>query len=638
MKNNRLVTRFAVALCFLFVLALFVGCTTTVTWQDADGSVLETMLPEKDEAIPERPLPADNDDWHYIGWTEIIEDNQITYVAERIAKTKVTWLDADGTTLNSVSLLPEETIPTQTMPRDTEDWLYTGWSEAIDGNTITYTATRVAKTKIVWRDTDGTLLHTQSIIPSASIPTYTLPANSASWIYTGWEKTESENLITFTALRTEAKTVIWTDADGKQLEKQYMPANEDTPTRALPTSNKWEYTEWVETVTGDTNKVYTYTAAGMPKLSYFAGNIFQIIAKDLAGNPQMIGTGFVVNKEGWFITNYHVLEGSFLADAVFEIRNYVTNESFTTLEIEGISFFDKDKDIAIGKIKNYASIVSHYKNIPLSMSHNVGDVTYSIGYPNAAKNMQIHEGKVLDSLAGLEEKLYSGIQYIASDSFVAPGSSGGILINDEMKVIGLVTRVLLDENEEFVLSASIESFNFQGFIIQKTKSSMLKNIGVAQFAEAKNYVAFFESLKTNRSAKLVSEEGVKYYELTETTSGYNSSGLYYEILYTYSFFGTGEIVAEHIITWGDGMTMAELLYGNYMEGWDSFCYVFGYEWADGSGYYVYSEHINYSLTIDATLRNYEVESIKNYVPTQDNIRYTKEQFNSLYKKTVTMID
>ena len=121
MKNNRLVTRFAVTLCFLFVLALFVGCTTTVTWQDADGSVLETMLPEKDEAIPERPLPADNDDWHYIGWTEIIEDNQITYVAERIAKTKVTWLDADGTTLNSVSLLPEETIPTQTMPRDTED-------------------------------------------------------------------------------------------------------------------------------------------------------------------------------------------------------------------------------------------------------------------------------------------------------------------------------------------------------------------------------------------------------------------------------------------------------------------------------------------------------------------------------------
>lgn len=698
MKQYQTIKTISLVAFVTLLITVLVSCVSPISWVDADGEVLETYLPEEDEVIQERNLPADDDDWHYTGWTETKKWGKTVYVAERIAKTKiiwhdtdgsvlhtasiipdseipvkdlpldtdewhytewiqseddgkilftaaripmirVTWLDADGTVLYAASVAPNRDIPTQNMPLDTEDWLYTGWKEEIGENKVTYTALRTAKTKIEWRDTDGTLLAKQSIHPSSQVPSRELPKNNESWIYTEWSKNQTDNLITFTAKRIEAKTVIWVDGDGKQLEKLFLPVGDRIPTRDLPKSNKWDYTEWVETVSGEANKVYTYTAKGEPKLSYFAGNVFQIVATDLAGNPMMIGTGFVINKDGWFVTNYHVIENAFLANAIFEIRNYATNESFTTLEVDGISFFDKDKDLAIGRLKNYNTIASNYNKISFDFKYEVGDKTYSVGYPNAVKNMEMHEGKILENLADLADKLYGGVKYIASDSYVAPGSSGGILINENLEVIGLVTRGLWDEDDNFVLGAAIEAFNLQGLITQKTKGSMLKNVGVAQFPEAKNYVTFFEKLKNNRSAKLItSEEGVKYYELVEKYSGYASGGVYYEDVYTYTFFGTGEIVAQYVVTWDDGEERAELLYGNYLDGWDSFYYVFGYEWDDGRGYYLYSENINYSLNIDATLRNYEIESLRGYKPSAENIRYAKEQFNSLYKKTVNMVD
>lgn len=614
--------------CIFLLLSCLVACSSTVSWLDADGEVIETMIPEEGQAIPNRPLPPDDDEWHYTGWKQEIHGGNTTYTAERIAKTKVIWQDADGTVLYTDSVIPGETPAVFNLPLDNEDWIYTGWQEETRDGELIYTAARIAKTKVYWRDTDGTLIHSESISPSSRIPDRDLPADSNAFVYTEWRKTESENTVTFTAQRVAAKTVIWRDADGTEIETQYLPLTQEIPQRDFPTNPKWDYVKWERTVSGT---VYTYTAIGTPKTSYFAGNVFQIVATDLTENPISLGTGFVINSQGWFITNYHVLESACLAKGVFEIRNYKTNESYTTLSIEKISYFDKDKDIVIGRLENYASIANYYKNIPLQIRYNVGDVTYSVGYPEGTEKMEVHEGKVLRNVAGLKDKLYGGIDYVASDSYVAPGSSGGILVNDKLEVIGMVTRVLWDDNDEFVLSASIEAFNFQGLITSKSKTSMLQTITSVFYPELTEYADRLSKFKSNGNLELIEEEDIFFYKMELTETGTSSDGEKYTEKQIYLFYGNGYIVIDFQMEWESGEKREAMLYGNYMDGLDSFHYAYAYEFANGSGYAVYSEKINYSSNSSLSLINYKMEGFGSFYPGPNNLSYARARFNEIYK-------
>lgn len=626
--------------CLFVFLLLFTACGgTTVTWVDADGTVLYTEELEKDATISERELPSDNDEWHYIKWTGIQGNGSVTYVAERVAKTKITWLDVDGSVLNTATIIPGEKVPVYGLPNDTDDWQYTRWAEASGANEITYTAERVAKIKVTWKDVDGKVLHSESITANAKVPQRALPDNTGKWVYTEWKQETSGNTVTCTAQAVPAKTVIWKDADGKELAKKFIPETESIPARALPTNSvKWDYTEWVETVSGTANKTYTYTAKGEPKISYFAGNVFQVVGADLLGNPISLGTGFVLNKDGWFITNYHVLESAYTARGVFEIRNAKTGESYTSLDIEQISYSDAKKDILIGKLKNYKSIVSYYQSIPLQTNYKVGETTYSVGYPQGVVKAEMHKGKVLDSLSGLAEKLYNGITYISSDSYIYHGSSGGILVNERLEVIGM-TSIGLMEGNEFVLGASIEAFNYRMLVQTYAKDSALKDIADVLHPKIADYIKLFRSLKDRSDTELVTDDTGTYYLMTGKTESTNNTGQDYITSKAYRFYSTGEIIAERAGIWSNGHSRAELLYGDYFlgEGLDSFEYWFGYEWPNGTGYVVTSSNINYSEKVDLTLRSYPAGGIGGYEPSDGNIKYAKEQFNDFYENLATLL-
>lgn len=246
----------------------------------------------------------------------------------------------------------------------------------------------------------------------------------------------------------------WFDVDGTLL---YEEATNGQPSKyALPNDNeKWDYIEWQQ----NTNDYYAYC---MPQKSYFIGNVFQIVVMDLDVSYG-VGSAFVLNDEGWFITNAHVMENAYKAQAIFEIPNERTGESFTYFNINEGVYYNSDKDIYIGKIENYHSIKNYYKNIPVSSNYKIGDVTYSIGYPNATALMEINEGVGVMEYATLADKLYGGNTYIYSTSYIAPGSSGGVLLNKNLEVIGITTKGLTID-EEFIVGAAITTFNFKNLL------------------------------------------------------------------------------------------------------------------------------------------------------------------------------
>ena len=160
-----------------------------------------------------------------------------------------------------------------------------------------------------------------------------------------------------------------------------------------------------------------------PEISDFVGNVFQVAVQDLGGQPIAFGSAFVFNSDGWFITNAHVMENAQYAQAVFNIPNTQTGESYTYLDINLGSYFNLDKDIYIGKVENYHSISSYYKDFSLTQNYKIGDTTYSVGYPNASAELVINKGEITKEWSDLYEKLYSGNSYICSSSYIAPGSS-----------------------------------------------------------------------------------------------------------------------------------------------------------------------------------------------------------------------
>ena len=70
--------------------------------------------------------------------------------------------------------------------------------------------------------------------------------------------------------------------------------------------------------------------------------VVTIIAYDSKGKAKSQGSGFFINQEGQFITNYHVLEGAFRV----EVKTSHGNRH----RVKSVLVEDKDSDLILGVI------------------------------------------------------------------------------------------------------------------------------------------------------------------------------------------------------------------------------------------------------------------------------------------------
>lgn len=427
-------------------------------------------------------------------------------------------------------------------------------------------------------------------------------------------------------------TYCWYDADGTLLFEQTITAG-DTPTGyELPAdTDKWDYIKWQ-----DGNDSKEKIAYRIPKNSYFVGNVFQIIVQDLGEQPIVTGSAFVFNCDGWFITNAHVMEDAYYAKAIFNIPNSATGESYTYLNINSGSYYHLDKDIYIGRIENYSSIVSHYKDIPIDTTYEIGEQTYSVGYPNSSAELIIKEGKVTESWSDIYEKLYSGNSYICSSSYIAPGSSGGVLTNENLEVIGITTLGWTDENDEFISGAAISAFNFNN-LLQSTNEKDLISLIDRFHNDEKIYIGLFNDMRADEAegitTKVFFEDGSIAYEYETLEEGVNEDNVAYVRNITLLSGTDRWMEYTDEIFWTDGGRRIISFYGYYdnQKGIANFKYEFEYKWKNGKYYTVECSNINYSPNVSLTLNRCVVDSPYSYTVTDENIKYAKEQFNYIYE-------
>lgn len=157
--------------------------------------------------------------------------------------------------------------------------------------------------------------------------------------------------------------------------------------------------------------------------SYWNRNVTEI--------PSGSGSGFVWDKEGHVITNYHVIQG---AD-----RARITLADQTTWDAELVGAAP-EKDLAVLKITAPRSAL---KPIPVGQSGNllVGQSVYAIGNPFGL-DQTLTTGII--SALGREIKSVAGIPIrgaIQTDAAINPGNSGGPLLNSSGHLIGVNTAI-----------------------------------------------------------------------------------------------------------------------------------------------------------------------------------------------------
>ena len=337
------------------------------------------------------------------------------------------------------------------------------------------------------------------------------------------------------------------------------------------------------------------------------------------------------NNDGWFITNAHVMEDAYYAQAIFNIPNPTTGESYTYLSINSGTYYHLDKDIYIGKIENYYKVRSYYKDIPINLHYEVGEKTYSIGYPHSSAELIIEEGAVTTSWSDLYEKLYSGNSYICSSSYIAPGSSGGILTNANLEVIGITTLAWIDENDGFISGAAISAFNFNN-LLKNTDEGNLVSLIERFHQEEQVFIGFFNNMKDLES----SGETEKFY-FDDGSFAYiekwGNEGSSHVVSGSLSAFTDGFIYYEEECYWSSGDRRIASFYGYYdhKNGFANFTYEFQYEWNDGNYYTVECSDINYSPTVSLTLNRCVCDHPYYFTPNESNITYAKETFNSIYE-------
>jgi S1-C subfamily serine protease len=146
---------------------------------------------------------------------------------------------------------------------------------------------------------------------------------------------------------------------------------------------------------------------------------------------QSLGSGFVIDKDGHIVTNYHVIQG---ADEVFV--NF-SGEDRIKARIVGA---DPSTDIAVLKIDAHRRALTPLQ-LGNSDSIHVGDAVIAIGNPF---------GLDRTATAGIVSALQRQIQapsgftidkVIQTDAAINKGNSGGPLLNAGGRVIGVNTQI-----------------------------------------------------------------------------------------------------------------------------------------------------------------------------------------------------
>ncbi len=154
--------------------------------------------------------------------------------------------------------------------------------------------------------------------------------------------------------------------------------------------------------------------------------------------PSGTGTGFIWDKDGHVVTNYHVVEG--VERQSQSVKVVLADQSSWPAEIIGRAI---NRDIAVLKLDAPPERLSQLQPIDVGASSDliVGQTVYAIGNPFGF-DQTLTTGVISGlerTIRGRNDNLIEGL--IQTDAAINPGNSGGPLLDSSGRLIGVNTAI-----------------------------------------------------------------------------------------------------------------------------------------------------------------------------------------------------
>lgn len=209
-----------------------------------------------------------------------------------------------------------------------------------------------------------------------------------------------------------------------------------------------------------------------------------------------IGSGFIINEEGYILTNYHVVKGA------QEISVTLSNDVTTTAQVVN---YDENQDVAMIKITDENVEIPATVELGDSDALQPGEEVIAIGTPLSTE-LSSTVTKGIISATSRSVAVESGVtmNLIQTDAAINAGNSGGPLVNTKGEVVGINSSKISGEAVEGI-GFSIPINDIKDKIESLSKPILNLGISVRTIDEA-------------LSKQLNMEQGLYVVEVTEFSS------------------------------------------------------------------------------------------------------------------------
>jgi len=176
---------------------------------------------------------------------------------------------------------------------------------------------------------------------------------------------------------------------------------------------------------------------GVPLDEFFRGHPFLRSPEGEGGIREGLGSGVIVSKDGYILTNNHVITNGRRGDDEVADRIIVEMADLRSFEAEVVGR-DPNTDLAVLKIQDGDDLP--FLELGEADEIDVGEWVVAIGNPFG----QLHTVTtgIISALGRGGSGLSDYEDYIQTDAAINPGNSGGALVNTSGELIGINTAIV----------------------------------------------------------------------------------------------------------------------------------------------------------------------------------------------------
>jgi len=168
--------------------------------------------------------------------------------------------------------------------------------------------------------------------------------------------------------------------------------------------------------------------------------------------PSGLGSGFIINEDGFLMTNFHVIEGEteITVEVYHQTGGELERKSYKQVRIIAINKFG---DMALLKIEDKDAPKFKYVLLGSADALSVGEGVFAVGSPLGL------ERTVTEGILSTKTRQMAGELYLQTTTQINPGNSGGPLFNLRGEVVG-ITNMKITFGEGLGFAIPVESVKY----------------------------------------------------------------------------------------------------------------------------------------------------------------------------------